>query len=140
MSELRKAAEQALSALECWQSAASFESRVGAQELGTLVAQKLRAALAEPDQSEPMRKHVEQFAAKGGWTKDSGEGAFEFVQRISYAQGVEDGRNRPSAPPRREPLTDEQIEQISDGIAVDDYAHDLVRRVEQYRGIGGRDD
>jgi hypothetical protein len=62
----------------------------------------LRAASAEPV-PEPMRKHVEDFAAKGGWTKDSGEGAFEFVQRISYAQGVEDGRNRPAQTPPAEP-------------------------------------
>jgi hypothetical protein len=55
---------------------------------------------APPAQTpDPMRAHVEQFAAKGGWTKDSGEGAFEFVQRISYAQGVEDGRNRPAQTP-----------------------------------------
>lgn len=53
----------------------------------------LRKALEHPA-VEPMRKYVEDFAAKGGWTKDSREGAFDFVQRISYAQGVEDGRNR----------------------------------------------
>lgn len=36
------------------------------------------------------REHVENFAAKGGWAKESGEGAFEFVQRISYEQGAID--------------------------------------------------
>ena len=42
---------------------------------------------------DPMRRYVEDFASKCGWNKDSGEGAFEFVQRASYAQGIEDGRN-----------------------------------------------
>ena len=29
------------------------------------------------------------------------------------------------------PLTDEQIEAVSERVAVDDYAHDLTRRVEK---------
>ena len=45
-----------------------------------------------------------------------------------------------TAPPAqttcREPLTDEQIEKLAEGIAVDDFAHDLVRRVEKHFGIG----
>ncbi len=41
-------------------------------------------------QPEPMRLYVEDFARKCGWGKDSGEGAFEYVQRKSYAQGLED--------------------------------------------------
>ena len=41
---------------------------------------------------EPMRSHVEGFAARCGWEKNSGEGAFEFVQRKCYHQGWQDGR------------------------------------------------
>ncbi len=37
-----------------------------------------------------MRKYVEAFAAKSGWNPESGEGAFEYVQRICYSQGFED--------------------------------------------------
>lgn len=53
------------------------------------VAEALREALEQPEQ-EPMRLYVEEFARRCGWEKDSGEGAFEYVQRKSYAQGLED--------------------------------------------------
>ena len=33
-----------------------------------------------------------EFAKKLGW-KDDGEGPLEYVQRISYAQGLEDAKN-----------------------------------------------
>lgn len=35
------------------------------------------------------------------------------------------------------PLSDDQIEELAEGIAWDDYAHDLTRRVEKHHGIGG---
>jgi hypothetical protein len=35
-------------------------------------------------------QHVVDFAVKGGWTPHSKEGAFEYVQRHSYAVGIED--------------------------------------------------
>lgn len=34
------------------------------------------------------------------------------------------------------PLTDEQIEKIARGLPIDDYEHDLTRRVEKAHGIG----
>jgi hypothetical protein len=37
---------------------------------------------------------VMDFARKAGW-QDDGEGAFEYIQRISYAQGLEDGAAKP---------------------------------------------
>lgn len=37
-----------------------------------------------------MRKHVQDFATNLGWDKDDGEGAFEYVQRLSYTQGWQD--------------------------------------------------
>lgn len=43
-------------------------------------------------QPDPMREYVEEFAKKCGWNPGDSEGAFECVQRTSYAQGVEDGR------------------------------------------------
>lgn len=42
--------------------------------------------------AEPMRKHVEDFAAAAGWKREEGEGAFEFVQRTCYRQGWADGK------------------------------------------------
>jgi len=69
---------------------------------------------AQPVQ-EPMRVYVENFAAMGGWVKDSGEGAFNYVQRISYAQGVEDATAH--AQPVQEPLTHDEIEAIGDKVA-----------------------
>ena len=45
---------------------------------------------AAPVLPEPVRLYVEDFASKFGWEKDSGEGAFEYVQRKSYEQGFED--------------------------------------------------
>jgi hypothetical protein len=55
---------------------------------------------------EPMRLYVEDFARRCGWGKDSGEGAFEYVQRKSYAQGLEDAA-APAA--QRKPLTGGEI-------------------------------
>lgn len=37
-------------------------------------------------------KHVVDFARRHGWKEADGEGAFEYIQRISYAQGLEDAR------------------------------------------------
>ena len=45
-------------------------------------------------QADPVRQHVEAFAAKSGWTPDDGEGAFEFVQRVSYEQGAKDAQRQ----------------------------------------------
>jgi len=36
---------------------------------------------------------------------------------------------------KRVPLSDDQIEELAEGIAWDDYAHDLARRVEKHHGI-----
>jgi hypothetical protein len=48
--------------------------------------------LGEPSYAERLLAHIEDFAKHCGWSKESGEGAFECVQRTSYAQGVEDGK------------------------------------------------
>jgi hypothetical protein len=36
------------------------------------------------------------FAKQAGWSEQSGEGAFEFVQRKCYRQGWEDGKQEAS--------------------------------------------
>lgn len=38
------------------------------------------------------RTFVENFARKIGWDDKDAEGAFEYIQRTSYAQGHADGR------------------------------------------------
>jgi hypothetical protein len=65
------------------------------------VRHAIKAALEQPVQ-EPVRVYVENFAAMSGWVKDSGEGAFNYAQRISYAQGVEDAIAH--ARPEQEPV------------------------------------
>jgi hypothetical protein len=52
-----------------------------------------------------MRVYVEAFAAKSGWTPDSGEGAFEHVQRMSYAQGCMDALAAPVSASRQLSIT-----------------------------------
>lgn len=51
----------------------------------------LTSALAAPA-FERLGQYVIDFATKLGWDPQSGEGAFEFVQRRSYGQGVDDAR------------------------------------------------
>lgn len=41
-------------------------------------------------------QYVTDFAKQIGWAEDSGEGAFEFIQRTSYRQGWEDGKQEAS--------------------------------------------
>ena len=100
-----------------------------------------------------MRKYVEAFAAKSGWNPESGEGAFEYVQRICYSQGFEDAtvqsqRKTHAAPrwqavPVRTPLTDRQIGAVIDEVAITSrYGNhhfgrwmDFARAIEQAHGI-----
>lgn len=42
------------------------------------------------DKDARLGRYVKEFATKGGWDPDDGEGAFEFVQRHSYVVGIED--------------------------------------------------
>jgi hypothetical protein len=49
----------------------------------------------EPSRAERLLAHVERVAKSSGWSKESGEGALEFVIRTSYALGVEDGKKKP---------------------------------------------
>ena len=47
------------------------------------------------NREEKIGAHVLDFARKCGW-QDDGEGAFEYIQRISYAQGLEDRTDDPT--------------------------------------------
>lgn len=100
-----------------------------------------------------MRKYVEAFAAKSGWNPGSGEGAFEYAQRICYSQGFEDAtvqsqRKTHAAPrgqavPVRTPLTDRQIGAVIDEVATTSrYGNhhfgrwmDFARAIEAEHGI-----
>ena len=112
------------------------------------------AALAAPARHPgDMRKYVEAFAAKSGWNPGSGEGAFEYAQRICYSQGFEDAtvqsqRKTHAAPrwqavPVRTPLTDRQIGAVIDEVAITSrYGNhhfgrwmDFARAIEQAHGI-----
>ena len=67
---------------------------------------ELDAARTQGDMSraEKIGLYVLDFAKKLGWD-DDGEGAFEFIQRTSYAQGVEDGTNTDAVTHLQEELT-----------------------------------
>ena len=77
------------------------------------------AILADAPARHPgdMRKYVEAFAAKSGWNPGSGEGAFEYAQRVCYSQGFEDAtvqsqRKTHAAPAGMEPVA--RIERIDE--------------------------
>lgn len=53
--------------------------------------QELPTALA-PTTAEKLGQHVLTWATKSGWKPEDGEGAFEYVKRLHYAQGLEDAR------------------------------------------------
>lgn len=79
---------------------------------------------------EPMRKHVEGFAAKGGWQKDSGEGAFEFIQRISYAQGLVDAKEPVG---RSEQEIVDQTEALAKSLLQEFFNHEPVDQTQNFR-------
>lgn len=62
-------------------------------ELNALLdaVQELPTALA-PTAAEKVGQHVLTRATKYGWKPEEGEGAFEYVTRLHYAQGLEDAR------------------------------------------------
>lgn len=125
MSEaLRKAAEQALEVIERYQVKRQDFDRFADEVLA------LRAALAEPEQSEPVKCKHEWFHT----------GAMEPGECRCIKCGA---WNTTSAPPRREPLTDERALQIAkelgwmvhhSDIASD--AIELIRAIESTHGIG----
>jgi hypothetical protein len=67
----------------------------------------LRAALEaeQPDRATRIGAYVLETAKNAGW-KDDGEGAYEYIQRMSYAQGVEDAGTAIAEQPAGEPVCD----------------------------------
>ncbi len=126
MSEaLRKAAEQALSALEA--HGQMYPHMVKGYCVDAIC--ELRAALAEPEQSEPvgyLNKHTGQF--------------------FSDVEGYKGSLLQPlfAHPPRREPLSDEQIDEIFckvseafDAGLIEHESIGFARAIEQAHGITG---
>ena len=73
-------------------------------DLLTLLPAKAESSNGMPSQDMESRmqrlgKHVMEFATEGGW-QDDGEGAFEFIQRQSYAVGISDAGKTPPSGPR----------------------------------------
>lgn len=60
------------------------------------IPQQAGRAVDERGRHERTGKHAFEFAKRHGW-KDDGEGAFEFVQRISYTTGRDDALTAPPA-------------------------------------------
>ena len=71
-----------------------------------------------------LMKHADRYSLASGL----GDGAGELRHR----QALHDELVRLFTP-----LSDEQIGKIERGLPIDDYAHDLTRRVERLHGIGG---
>jgi hypothetical protein len=97
------------------------------------------AALAAPPAPEPMRTHVERFATAAGWAKSSSEGAFEFVQRISYRQGWDDCK-REAKDPNREITAAEPVISAEDSLRTRlRWSQEKVEQLEQEnRTLRGR--
>lgn len=67
--------------------------KINIEDLSQEVAQALRPDVEAVERYKRAGEYLFRFAKMHGW-KDDGEGAFEYVQRISYAQGLEDGTGR----------------------------------------------
>lgn len=88
---LHEAAKLALEALR---------GSAGSDEISN-AREALRSALEAPEHLSSLGSYVNEFATKAGWKPDSGEGAFEYVQRASYKQGLEDASPIPEPGERK---------------------------------------
>jgi len=133
MSDLRKAAEQAASELEdladlLKQFEAPSDSCIGASmRSANEAAEILRAALAEPEQSEPdayiHRQGTHWELSENPLLDD--EKARGWTEEPLFAH-----------PPRREPLTDEQIKEMWRKHAPNiGGIFEFAAEVEQYHGV-----
>lgn len=59
---------------------------------GVASRQQLEEMEMLADRPARIGEHVLTWAIRAGWEESSGEGAFEYVQRISYAQGAADAK------------------------------------------------
>ena len=87
------------------------DTRASFEDAMVRATHKVMTELEAQPAQEPMRAYIEIFATNIGWEKDSWEGAFEYVQRMCYVQGLEDATTLPlpMQPVQREwvGLTDE---------------------------------
>lgn len=72
------------------------QHELGAKRLEAVEAQLAQAqgALKESERFARLGRHITTMAEKHGWKREEGEGAFEFIQRHSYAVGIEDAGGR----------------------------------------------
>ena len=127
MTTLREAAQQALEALEF------YKGCYGASPAEETTITALRAALAEPVQ-EPV-----------AWVLALPDGRLDRLSVVAYDDEAEEMLQRSiagctlvplyPAPPQRKPLTDEEIEQIADGIPVDDFVGPTTWHLKLARAI-----
>lgn len=132
---LRKAAEQAISALS--NVAPTTSDQVfdfNHARLSAIVA--LRAALAEPEQSEPFG-YVSEHNCTGPY-----EYQFHKDQSTIYPDNCRAIHKVYTTPPRREPLSDEQMRHCAQAMDAEPLAEGwselikFARAIEQAHGIG----
>ncbi len=130
MSDLRKAAEQALEMLGHCTPDKRYGDDYLEREFAELnaVRKALRAALAEPEQSEPV-------ATLDDLEQEIYENTREFISPAVLEWMLK--RYYTAAPPRRRPLTDEQIKELTSCLG---FGHvspiTIARAIEQAHGIG----
>lgn len=101
----------------------------------------LRSALVQQgEQSRATRigVYILKTAKSLGW-KDDGEGAYEYIQRLSYAQGVEDAKAAQQG--EQQPLTAQQRNDLWNALPVQDTNQDYyimgILDAERHHGIAG---
>lgn len=77
---------------------ADFEGHVHSTEFAKELIKHIEKSLPMPESGnyEHLGKYVTEFATREGWKAGHGEGAFEYIQRISYRQGMDDEEERTS--------------------------------------------
>jgi hypothetical protein len=140
MSDLRKAAQQALEALEsCGAEAYNYELVLDAENaLYAALAQPIISPEIKGDKAEPEQQLTLTFDAFVKQIRD------KAIYETIYADT--EGRDilvitlldayvlmRHTAPPQRKPLTEEEIYKV---LLVPQYAIEFVRAIEKAHGIG----
>ena len=145
----RAVVEQALEALEYGQHSLKQVGEYQWESRGELAMQALRAALAEPEQEQEQAEPVAfvnavhlqglQALQMGAHLQGLPLGLYGYVE--IYTEESAGRVPLYAAPPRRKPLTDEQIVAINDkhyNIAYRDFDADIAiaRAIEAAHGIG----
>ena len=137
MNDLRKAAQQALEALEiASRNGATGLMRYEIKEIDDTIA-NLRAALAQPDPAE-VRQGWEYMREKGLLQETWNEHPIDTdTTRGPMLMTVGDTLARAGFIKKPKPLTEEEIAQIDwkDGETL----HDFARAIEKAHGIGGEE-